>query len=355
MKKLLPRFTLIPPRSASTQLRDRSSHITGMRSGHFALPVILLVQLALCSSVPTGHAASNYPTKPIRFIMPFPGGATDFLGRTVGQKLAESLGQSVIVDNRPGAGGNLGIELAAKSPPDGYTLVLVAPSIAISPSLYRNLAYDANRDFVAIAPVAKVTMIIVARPDFPALTLKEFISLAKLKPGQLNYGSGGTGTSLHLAGELFKLRSSIDITHVPYKGASVAMNDVIGGRLDTLFIGIPAPAPHIKTGRLKGLAVLSTQRSAVLPDVPTALESGINGVDVATWYGILGPAGIPKPIVWRLNQELTRIMSSPYIQEQFNLVAAETIRGTSHEFSQYIREETRRWRDVISSAGLAVE
>jgi tripartite-type tricarboxylate transporter receptor subunit TctC len=324
-----------------------------MKRGYRVLLMVLGVNLA--HALAAAGAMAQYPNKPIRFILPFPGGATDFLGRVVGQRLAEALGQPVVIDNRPGAGGNLGIEIAARSAPDGYTLVLVAPNITISPSLYRKLNYDPVRDFAPVTPVATVTMVIITHPALPAQTLKEFIALAKSKPGQLNYGSGGSGTSLHLAGELFKITAGVDLVHVPYKGASVAMNDVIGGRLDSLFIGIPAPAPHIKAGRLRGLAVLAPQRSPVLPEVPTATEAGLPGFEVTTWYGVLAPAGTPKDIVARLNREIVKIMNTPDTKERLAVVAADPMTSSPEQFATYIKQEIARWSKVVRTAGLRAD
>jgi len=315
----------------------------------------MVLGVNLAHALAAAGAMAQYPNKPIRFILPFPGGATDFLGRVVGQRLAEALGQPVVIDNRPGAGGNLGIEIAARSAPDGYTLVLVAPNITISPSLYRKLNYDPVRDFAPVTPVATVTMVIITHPALPAQTLKEFIALAKSKPGQLNYGSGGSGTSLHLAGELFKITAGVDLVHVPYKGASVAMNDVIGGRLDSLFIGIPAPAPHIKAGRLRGLAVLASQRSPVLPEVPTATEAGLPGFEVTTWYGVLAPAGTPKDIVARLNREIVKILNTPDTKERLAVVAADPMTSSPEQFSAYIKQEIARWSKVVRTAGLRAD
>jgi len=315
----------------------------------------MVLGVNLAQAFAAAGAMAQYPNKPIRFILPFPGGATDFLGRVVGQRLAEALGQPVVIDNRPGAGGNLGIEIAARSAPDGYTLVLVAPNITISPSLYRKLNYDPVRDFAPVTPVATVTMVIITPPALPAQTLKEFIALAKSKPGQLNYGSGGSGTSLHLAGELFKITAGVDLVHVPYKGASVAMNDVIGGRLDSLFIGIPAPAPHIKAGRLRGLAGLASQRSPVLPEVPTATEAGLPGFEVTTWYGVLAPAGTPKDIVARLNREIVSIMNTPDTKERLAVVAADPMTSSPEQFAAYIKQEIAKWSKVVRTAGLRAD
>lgn len=300
--------------------------------------------------------AQTYPSKPIRFIVGFPpGGATEFIARLVGQKLTQSMGQQVIVDNRPGAAGNLGIELAARAAPDGYTLLLVAPNITISPSLYKKLGYDTVKDFAPIARVAAVPMVIVTPGNLPTPTLKDFIALAKAKPGALNYASSGVGTSLHLAAELFKLQAGVNLVHVAYKGSSLAMNDVISGQVHTLFIGIPAPAPHIKTGRLRGLAVIAPQRSATLPDVPTAVEAGMPNLEVTTWYGIFAPAGTPRAIVTKLNSEINRAMQATDVKEKLAAQSTDAIVGTPEEFGLYVKKEMAKWADVVRKAGIPVE
>jgi len=309
---------------------------------------------AMVQSMPV--SAQQYPTKPIRFIVGFPpGGATEFIARLVGQKLTLSMGQQVIVDNRPGAAGNLGIELAARAAPDGYTLLLVAPNITISPSLYKKLAYDPVRDFAPIARVAAVPMVIVTPGNLPAATLKDFIALAKAKPGALNYASSGVGTSLHLAAELFKLQAGVNLVHIAYKGSSLAMNDVISGQVHTLFIGIPAPAPHIKTGRLRGLAVIAPQRSPTLPDVPTAAEAGMPNLEVTTWYGIFAPANTPRAIVSKLNSEINQAMQSPDVKEKLAAQSTDAIVGTPEAFGAYVKKEMTKWAEVVRKAGIQSE
>ncbi len=301
-------------------------------------------------------AAQAYPAKPIRFIVGFPpGGATEFIARLIGQKLTQSMGQQVIVDNRPGAAGNLGIELAARAAPDGYTLLLVAPNITISPSLYKKLGYDTVKDFAPIARVAAVPMVIVTPGNLPAATLKEFIALAKAKPGGLNYASSGVGTSLHLAAELFKLQAGVNLVHVAYKGSSLAMNDVISGQVHTLFIGIPAPAPHIKTGRLRGLAVIAPQRSATLPDVPTAIEAGMPNLDITTWYGVFAPAGTPRTIVTKLNHEINQAMQAADVKEKLAAQSTNAIMGTPEAFGAYVKNEIAKWAEVVRKAGIQPE
>jgi len=301
-------------------------------------------------------ALAEYPQKPIRFIMPFPaGGATEIIGRMIGQRLTEVMGQPVVIDNRGGAGGNLGIEIAARAAPDGYTMVLVAPNLTISPSLYRKLNYDPVKDFAPVTLIARVPIVMITNPALPAQSLKEFIALAKSRPGQLNYGSGGSGTSLHLAGELFNLTAGVKIVHVPYRGATLAMNDVIGGQLQLNFIGIPSPAPHIRAGRLRALAVIAGQRAAALPEVPTAAEAGLPGYEVTTWYGVLMPAATPREIVLRLNREIVSIMHRPETAERLAVFAADPATSSPEQFGAHIKEEMARWSKVVRAAGLQAD
>jgi len=315
----------------------------------------LLTALLLVASL-AALAQEPYPSKPVRLILPFPpGGGTDLLGRLIADRLSAALGQPVVTENRGGAGGNVGAEAAARSAPDGYTIVLVAPSIAISPTLYSKLNYDPIKDFAPIALVAQVPNVMVTHPSVPATTLAEFIAYARANPGKLNFGSGGLGTSNHLAGELFNLRTGAALTHVPYKGVNLAMNGVLAGEVHLVFIGVPVPAPHIKAGKLRGLAVLGRERSPLIPDVPTAAEAGLADFDVTTWYGILAPAGTPRPIIQRLNAELTKMMQAPEIKERLAGMGTDPLTSTPEEFGAYIKREMARWGDVIRKAHLHAE
>src|SRR5216110_3353834 len=319
--------------------------------GRFAL----LIPLLLAASPVSAQAPDPYPSKPLRFILPFPpGGPTDILGRLIGERLASSLGQPVVVENRGGAGGNVGAEAAAKSAPDGYTLVLVAPSLAISPSLYSKLNYDPLRDFAPVSLVATVPNVIVTQPAL-APTLQEFIALAKAKPGGMNFGSGGSGTSNHLAGELFNLVTGAKLVHVPYKGVNLAMNDVLAGAIHLVVIGIPAAAPHIKAGRLRALALIAPQRASALPEVPTVGEAGVPNFEVTTWYGILAPAGTPKAIVARLNAELVKTVHAPDLKERLAEMATDPATSTPEEFADYIKREIAKWGEVVRQAGLKAD
>ncbi len=300
--------------------------------------------------------ADAYPSKPVRFILPFPpGGGTDILGRLISERLATRLGQPVVIENRGGAGGNVGAEAAARSAPDGYTIVLVAPSLAISPSLYRKLGYDPVKDFAPVSLVATVPNVMVTNPAIPAKTLAEFIALAKTKPGAMNFGSGGNGTSNHLAGELFNIVAGVRLVHVPYKGVNLAMNDVMSGEVQLVVIGIPAAAPHIRAGKLRGLAVIDSKRAAALPDVPTAAEAGLADFEVTTWYGVLAPAGTPRPIVARLNSEIVGVMQSPEMKERLAAMATEPVTSTPEQFADLIRREIVKWGEVVRTAGLKAD
>ena len=315
------------------------------------LLLVVLISLAPFAA----SAQENYPARPIRFILPFPpGGGTDILGRLLAEKLAANLGQPVVTENRGGAGGNVGAEAAARSAPDGYTIVLVAPSLAISPTLYSKLNYDPVKDFAPISLVATVPNVMITQPSMPH-SLQDFVSLAKAKPGVLNFGSGGAGTSNHLAGELFNLVAGTKLVHIPYKGVNLAMQDVLAGNVHLVFIGIPAAAPHIKAGKLRALAVVTPQRSSALPDVPTVAEAGLRDFDVTTWYGVLAPAGTPRPIINRLNAELVKVVHSPEVKDRLAATGTDPLTSTPEEFSAYIQREIAKWGDVIRKAGVKAD
>jgi tripartite-type tricarboxylate transporter receptor subunit TctC len=313
------------------------------------------IALLLCALLIGWNAVAQepYPSRPVRFILPFPpGGGTDILGRLIAERLAAALGQPMVVENRGGAGGNVGAEAAARAAPDGYTLVLVAPSLAISPSLYAKLNYDPVKDFAPISLVATVPNVMVTHPAVPAQTLQEFIAVARAKPGTLNFGSGGNGTSNHLAGELFNIVTGAKLVHIPYKGVNLAMQDVISGQIHLVVIGIPAAAPHIKAGRLRALALIAPQRVPALPEVPTVAEAGLADFEVTTWYGVLAPAGTPPAVIARLNSELAKIMHAPQVKERLAGMGTEPRTSTPEEFAAYIKQEMSKWGDVIRKANL---
>jgi len=301
-------------------------------------------------------SAQSYPAKPIRLILPFPPGApNDMVGRALGQKLSEQLGANVVPDNRPGAGGNVGIGSAAKSPPDGYTIVLATPGIAISPSLYSKLGYDAARDFAPVARVSAIPNIMVVHPSVPAKTLKEFIALARAHPGKINFASGGPGTTNHLANELLKHLEKIDMVHVPYKGATVGMMALIGGEVDEVILPVASAIPQIRAGKVRPLAVLADRRVAALPEVPTTKEAGVDNFVVTVWYGVFAPARTPTDIVARLSREVVRALEAPDLRERLAAMGVEPWPGTPDELASLVRSETARFAALIKRIGLRLD
>ena len=313
--------------------------------------------VAAASVVPAAHAAtSSYPDRPIRFIVPLaPGGAVDIAARAVAQELSVSLRQQVVVDNRAGGGGNIGAELAAKAPPDGYTMVMGSSSnFGVNPTLYKNLPYDAVRDFAPVTLVSFAPNALYVHPSVPAQNVKELVALAKSRPGTLNFASSGQGGSGHLAGELFKMVTGVNIVHVPYKGTGQALADTVGGQVQMQFGSVIAVLPHVKAGKLRALAVTVPRRVAVLPQVPTMPESGYPAVETTVWNGVLVPAKTPKPIVDRLNAEIVAILKKPETRERFAAQGAEAVGSTSAEFAAHIRREIDKWGKVVRAAGLTV-
>jgi tripartite-type tricarboxylate transporter receptor subunit TctC len=300
--------------------------------------------------------AQGYPNKAVRFILPFPpGGPTDILGRIIGQKLAPQLGQPVVPENRPGAGGNVGTEYGAKQPADGYTIVLASPSLSISPGLYKKLGYDPVKDFAPITLVAQIPNVLLVHPSVPAKTLKEFVQLAKDHPGKLNFGSGGLGTSNHLGSEMLKGLTGINMVHVPYKGSNEAMVSMIGGHVDMVVIGVPPTLPHIKAGRVRPLAVLAAERLPYLPDVPTSKEAGIANYEVITSYGMVVPAGTPRDIINRLNADWLRIEAMAETKERMRGAGYEPMTSTPEQYGEFIKTEIVRWAQVIKDANVKIE
>ena len=302
-------------------------------------------------------SAQSYPVKQIRFVVPFPpGGPADILSRTIGQSLSETWAQQVVIDNRAGAGGNIGAEIVAKAPPDGYTMLMgFVGTHAINSSLYRTLPFDAVKDFEPVALVAVVTIILVVHPSVPVKTVKELIALAKGKPGELSFGSPGNGTPQHLAGELFNTMTSVKMVHVPYKGAVPALTDLLGGRLSMIFSSMPPALPHVQSGKLRALGVTSATRSPAAPDVPTIAQSGLKGYEVINWYGVLVPAKTPKEIVGKLNGEVVRIMNLPAVKERLAAQGAETFTSTPEKFADMIRTETEKWAKVVKFSGAQLD
>jgi len=300
--------------------------------------------------------AQNYPSKPIRFILPFPpGGGTDTLARIVGQRLGENLGQTMVLDNRPGAGANIGAEIGAHSAPDGYTLTMGNVAHAINMTLYAKPGYDLARDFAPITLLASTPNILVVHPSVAAKSVQELIALAKAKPGQLNYASSGSGSSAHLAAELFKSMAGVNLTHVPYKGGGPAVTSLVGGETVVGFATAPSVLQQIKSNRLRGLAVTTLKRTAAAPELPTIAESGVPNYDANTWYGALAPAKTATPIVTRLHTEFIKIMQSADILERIAVLGYEASTTTPQEFAAYIKAEIAKWGKVVKATGIRAD
>lgn len=311
---------------------------------------------ALLAVLAANPALAAYPDRPIRVIVPYaPGGGTDITTRTVTQRLAESLKTPFVVDNRGGAAGNIGKELAARATPDGYTLLTAGLSFAVNPSLFAKLGYDPVRDFAPISLIATAPLIVVVHPSVPAQSIKDVIALAKAKPGALNYASGGIGTGNHVAGELFTYMTGTRIVHVPYKGGGPALADVVAGQVQLLFNTTTSTLPFVRSGKLRALALTGAQRSPNLPDLPTVAESGVPGFDVGVWFGFVAPARTPQPIIDRLNAEVVKVTRLPEVRAQFAAQGADPVGGTPAEFGQYIRTEVAKWAKVAKAANLRAE
>jgi tripartite-type tricarboxylate transporter receptor subunit TctC len=304
-----------------------------------------------------GAAAQAWPEKPVRFVVGFtPGGPSDILARALGQKLAELWAQQVVIENRPGAGGNIAAELVAKSAPDGTTWLLGNNSIlATNQSLYAKLGYDPVKDFAPVALVAIQPNILVVNPNVPASSVRELIALAKAKPGELNYASSGSGAAAHLAGELFKAMTGVDMVHVPYKGAQPALTDVIAGQAQLMFATSASVIPYIKAGRLRALAVTTVQRSASVPELPTVSEAGVPGFEAITWHGVVVPAATPRPLVERLNADIVKVLRMRDLRERLESLGAELAPGTPQDFADYIAREIPKWAKVVKDSGARAE
>lgn len=322
----------------------------------FDLVKAAMVATTLVASV-SGAYAADYPNKPIRIVVPFAaGGTTDFLARAIAQDLGTSMGTTVVVDNRPGAGGNIGSDLVAKSVPDGYTLLLgTVGTHAINASLYKKMPYDTVKDFAPISLVASVPNILAVHPSVPAKSVKELIALAKAKPGVLAFASSGNGSSIHLSGELFKSMTDVDMVHVPYKGSGPALTDLVGGQVQLMFDNMPSSFPHVKAGRLRALAVTSPKRSPAAPDVPTIAEAGVPGYESVAWFGILAPAGTPPEIVKKLNTEIAKTLKSPEVMTRLASQGAEPVSNTPEQFAAYIKSEMTKWAKVVKTSGAQVD
>ena len=316
--------------------------------------MLALVALAVIAG-PTPAGAQDYPNKPIKFIVPYPpGGGTDVIARILQEPLAAELGQPIIIENKGGAAGNVGTDLAAKAPADGYTILFTLSSHTINPKLYDKLPFDVERDFVPVSLATLVPQILVAHPSVPANNVKELIALAKANPGKLNYASVGTGSPAHIAGELLKLRTGVDIVHVPYKGGGPAVIDTIGGQVQLAFVSMPAAWQHVKAGKLKALAVTSATRSLAAPDVPTIAETVPDYV-VDSWYGALAPAKTPPAAVAKLNAAFAKVLDNPQVKERLLAQGAEAAASSPAEFERRIKDELAKWELVIKSANIKPE
>jgi tripartite-type tricarboxylate transporter receptor subunit TctC len=317
--------------------------------------VVIATAIAVCAGAPCA-VAQNYPAKPIRVVIPFPpGGAADTLIRPLAVKLNDLLGQQVVVDPRPGANGNIAAEIVARAAPDGYTLLFGNSSLPISVSLYDKLPYDVTKDFTPISLVAFTPSVLVVHPSLPVRSVKDLIALAKKQPNKLNYASGGVGNTMHLAAALLDTMAGIRMTHVPYKGAGPAIVDVLAGQCDMVFVNIAPVLGYIRAGRVVAIAVTSAKRSAVLPDVPTVAESGMPGYESTTWYGFLGPAGLPREIVARLNSAIVEGVGTREMRERYIALGAEPQTSTPEEYAAYIRSDISSWAKVVKAAGAKAE
>jgi tripartite-type tricarboxylate transporter receptor subunit TctC len=311
---------------------------------------------ALVAAASFAASAQQWPSRPVHVVVPYPaGGPNDIIVRLVGKRLGEALGQPVVVENRPGAGGNIGTDSVAKSAPDGYTLVSVGPGALIINPLIGKVPYDTMRDFAPVTIMAVAPNALVAHPSFPAKTVAELIALAKQKPGAINYASGGNGSTPHLAAALFAVMAGVKMTHVPYKGTGPATADLIGGQVQIAFLGIPTVLPHIRSGKLRVLATTGKRRSPELPDVPTVDEAGVAGYELSPWYGLLAPAGTPGAVVTRLANEVTTIVRDPAMREQLSAQGAEAAGRTPEEFARTLRAETATWTKVVRDAGIRAD
>ena len=318
--------------------------------------MLLLAALLGSACFTPAHAQQTYPSKPIRIISPFaPGGGNDVLSRTIAQKLTENVKQQVIVENRPGANGIIGTEAAARAAPDGYTIVLIPSGHAVNASLHRKLPYDSIKDFTPITLVGSSPLILAVHPSVPAKSVKELAALARARPEQLTYGSAGIGSSGHLGGALFETLTGTKMVHVPYKGMSLAITDVMGGQVSLVFGTSASVMPHVRSGRLRALATTGAKRSPALPDLPTVAEAGVPGYEAGLWYGFVGPARIPNDIVRRLNAEIVAVLKSTEVRERFASQGVDASPSTPEEFGRLLVSDLERWAKVVQRAGIRAE
>jgi len=316
----------------------------------------VLLALAACALTALAWGQA-YPNKPLKMILPFPaGGPTDIVARAMGQGLAEALGHNVVIDNRPGGGGLIGATLAAKAPGDGYTLLLGGiTTFGVAPSVHKNLAFDPVKDFLPVTMATRQPILLMMHPSLPVKSVREFIALAKARPGEINYASSGPGGSGHMAGELFRLVTGVNLVHIPYKGAPPALNELIAGQVQVMFGTILASAPHIRSGRVRAIAITGPQRSTALPEVMTFSEAGLPTYDASSWNGVLVPAGTPRAIVDRLNAEIVRILKSPNVLERLAQDGALPAPTTPEEFAAFMKAEIAKWAKVVQAANIRID
>ena len=321
-----------------------------------AVALTLMMTLHAASALAQTAAAQAYPTKPIRIIVPYaPGGSTDVLFRIFAPKLSEVLGQQALIDNRPGAASTIGLDLVAKSPPDGYTVGVANIAYGANPSIYRKMPFDAEKDLAPVGLVSIVTMVLSVHPSVPARSVKEFIALAKSKPGSLTYGSAGNGSANHLATARFEHMSGAKLQHVPYKGGGPAVVAIVGGEVSTLFATIPSAIHHFKSGKLRALAVSSSKRNAALPELPTIAEAGVPGYEAIEWQGLMVPTGTPRDVILKLNQAFAKVTAMPDVKDRVAALGSDLVAGTPEEFDAFVKRELAVWSKVVKDVGIKID
>jgi len=321
----------------------------------YRLAVGVAIAGAACAQVP-GKAGSAYPSKSIRLIVPFaPGGSNDIMARLIGQKFSETFGQQVVVDNRTGASGIIGTDIAAKAPPDGYTVLMMSLTFAVNPSLYAKLPYDTEKDLIPVTLVASAPLMLVVHPSIPAKSVQELVAYARANPGKLNFGSGGPGTTPHLAGEILKMMIGAQMTHIPYKGGGPALADLMGGQIQLMLENIPSTLPLAKSGKVRALAVTARKRSPLVPDLPTLDEAGLKGYEIVGWNGLFVPTGTPRTIVTLLHATTVRTLEQPDTRERLATLGAEGVGSSPEQFKAFVHAEIAKWARVVKAAQLKVE
>jgi tripartite-type tricarboxylate transporter receptor subunit TctC len=331
-------------------LAGLSASMRALQFRGFAFTALLVLAPIL------GAAAQTYPDKPVRMVVPFAaGGTSDILARVIGPVLKELMGQPIVIDNRPGAGSNIGADLVAKSAPDGYTLLMATPALSSNPVLYRNLSYDPQRDLTPVTLVCEIPIVLIVHPSVPAKTVTELVDYLKAQSGKANFGSSGNGGIGHLVGEMFKAATGVGMVHVPYRGNGPALNDLVSGRLTMLFSDVAGALPYISSGQVRALAITSERRSAALPQVPTMVEAGVRGFQATSWFGVFVPAGVPKPIVEKLSADIARSIRSGDTARRLGELQFELVGSTPDAFAEYFRREVAKWTEVVKKSGATVD